>query len=89
MIPQSSEWSIGKDRSLVGAALALGYSAWSAKATSIEPFVGRGAILAARRISFSGFDAQDSILIAAITDGLFMKNQRDAYVASIIRRIVA
>jgi hypothetical protein len=57
-----------KDRTLAGASLAFDYSAWPAKAVSIEPLVGRGGILAARCLSFSGFDAQDHILFAAITD---------------------
>ena len=60
------QWS--KDRTLSEASLAFDYSAWPAKAVSIEPLVGRGGILAARCLSFSGFDAQDHILFAAITD---------------------
>lgn len=57
-----------KDRTLEGASLAFDYSAWPAKAVSIEPLVGRCGILAARCLSFSGFDAQDHILFAAMTD---------------------
>jgi hypothetical protein len=57
-----------KDRMLDCASLAFDYSAWPAKAISIEPLVGRSGILAARCLSFSGFDAQDHMLFAAITD---------------------
>jgi len=61
---------IGKarDRGLNGASIVFDYSGWPAKAVSIEPLVGRSGILAARCLSFSGFDEQDHILFAAKTD---------------------
>jgi ERCC4-related helicase len=57
-----------RDRDLNGASIVFDYSGWPAKAVSIEPLVGRSGILAARCLSFSGFDEQDHILIAAKTD---------------------
>ncbi|KAB2787791.1 DEAD/DEAH box helicase [Brucella anthropi] len=55
-------------RELNGATLVFDYSGWPAKAVSIEPLVGQSGILAARCLSFSGFDEQDHILLAAKTD---------------------
>jgi Helicase conserved C-terminal domain len=52
-------------RSLGGAHLAFDYSGWRQKALSIEPFVGTSGIMAVRKLSISGSDAQDHILIAA------------------------
>ena len=57
-----------RDRVLNGASIVFDYSGWPAKAVSIEPLVGRSGILAARCLSFSGFDEQDHILFAAKTD---------------------
>jgi ERCC4-related helicase len=55
-------------RSLGGAHLAFDYSGWRQKALSIEPFVGASGTMAIRKLSISGSDAQDHILIAAVTD---------------------
>lgn len=57
-----------RERNLNGAALVFDYSGWPAKAVNIEPLVGHSGILAARCLSFSGFDEQDHILLAAKTD---------------------
>ena len=57
-----------RERNLNGAALVFDYSGWPAKAVNIEPLVGQSGILAARCLSFSGFDEQDHILLAAKTD---------------------
>ncbi|MCH4538658.1 SNF2-related protein [Ochrobactrum sp. A-1] len=57
-----------RERNLNGAALVFDYSGWPAKAVNIEPLVGQSGILAARWLSFSGFDEQDHILLAAKTD---------------------
>lgn len=57
-----------RERNLSGAALVFDYSGWPAKAVNIEPLVGQSGILAARCLSFSGFDEQDHILLAAKTD---------------------
>lgn len=57
-----------RERNLNGAALVFDYSGWPAKAVNIEPLVGQSGILAARCLSFSGFDEQDHILLAARTD---------------------
>lgn len=57
-----------RDRDVNGASIVFDYSGWPAKAVSIEPLVGRSGILAARCLSFSGFDEQDHILFAAKTD---------------------
>ncbi|RVM25382.1 DEAD/DEAH box helicase [Sinorhizobium meliloti] len=56
-----------RERDLNGATIVFDYSGWPAKAVSIEPLVGRSGILAARCLSFSGFDEQDHILFAATT----------------------
>jgi len=55
-------------RTLDGAHLAFDYSGWKQKAVGLEPFVGGGGIMAVRKLSISGSDAQDHILIAAVTD---------------------
>ncbi len=57
-----------RERDLNSATLVFDYSGWPAKAVSIEPLVGQSGILAARCLSFSGFDEQDHILFAARTD---------------------
>lgn len=57
-----------RERNLNGADLVFDYSGWPAKAVNIEPLVGQSGILAARCLSFSGFDEQDHILLAAKTD---------------------
>jgi ERCC4-related helicase len=57
-----------RERNLNGAALVFDYSGWPAKAVNVEPLVGQSGILAARCLSFSGFDEQDHILLAAKTD---------------------
>lgn len=57
-----------RERNLNGAALVFDYSGWPAKAVNIEPLVGQSGILAARCLSFSGFDEQDHILLAAKTE---------------------
>jgi hypothetical protein len=57
-----------RERNVNGAALVFDYSGWPAKAVNIEPLVGQSGILAARCLSFSGFDEQDHILFAAKMD---------------------
>lgn len=57
-----------RDRDLNGSTIVFDYSGWPAKAVSVEPLVGRSGVLAARCLSFSGFDEQDHILFAAKTD---------------------
>lgn len=56
------------DRALGACQIIFDYSAWPAKAVSIERFVRRSGILAARCLAVSGFDEQDQILFAATTD---------------------
>jgi hypothetical protein len=46
-------------RRLDGAHLAFDYSGWRQKAVSLEPFVGGSGIMAVRKLSISGSDAQD------------------------------
>jgi hypothetical protein len=55
-------------RRLDGAHLAFDYTGWRQKAVSLEPFVGGSGIMAVRKLSISGSDAQDHILIAAVSD---------------------
>jgi hypothetical protein len=60
--------SKAKDRPLNHARLVFEYSQWPAKAVSVEPLVGKKGVLSARYLSFSGFDEQDHVLLAAVTD---------------------
>jgi helicase-like protein len=55
-------------RKLPGARVIFDYGAWKQKAISLEPFLGASGVLAARKLSVSGADAQDHILISAVTD---------------------
>lgn len=55
-------------RPLSGAHIVFDYTAWPQKAVGIEPFVGKSGILSARKLSVSGADAQDHILLSAVTD---------------------
>ena len=55
-------------RNLSGAHVTFDYAAWKQKTLSLQPFVGASGIMAVRKLSISGADAQDHILIAAVTD---------------------
>ncbi len=55
-------------RSLAGAHIAFDYTGWPQRAISLEPYVGSTGLLAARKLSISGADAQDHILVAAVTE---------------------
>ncbi len=55
-------------RKLEGAHIVFNYSDWPQTAINLEPFIGKAGTLSVRKISISGADAQDHILIAAITD---------------------
>tara|TARA_R110002096_G_scaffold14761_18_gene52042 strand:- start:449 stop:3310 length:2862 start_codon:yes stop_codon:yes gene_type:complete len=55
-------------RQLNGARLTLDYSAWPAKATALEPFVGATGTVVAHKLSVRGADDQDHITIIARTD---------------------
>jgi len=54
-------------RPLSGAHITFDYSGWPQKAVSIEPLVGAVGTLSARKLSVTGADAQDHILVAAVT----------------------
>ena len=60
--------SNAKDRTLNEGRLHFHYSKWPAKAVNVEPLVGKSGVLSARLLSFSGFDEQDHLLLAAKTD---------------------
>ena len=66
-------------RKLQGAHLKLDYGAWPQKALSLEPLIGRQGTLAALKLSISGADAQDHILVAAITEDGTELDQRTAF----------
>jgi superfamily II DNA or RNA helicase len=55
-------------RQLAGAHITFDYSEWKQKALSLQPYVGAKGIMAVRKLSIGGADAQDHILIAAVTD---------------------
>ena len=56
------------ERELPSARIVFDYSGWPRSARAIEPFVGESGVLTVRRLSISGADAQDHILLAAVTD---------------------
>lgn len=56
------------NRPLEGAHLTFDYTSWPQKAVGLEPFVGTRGVLTARKLSVSGADAQDHVLMAAVTD---------------------
>ena len=51
-----------------GAELVLDYSAWPRKAVSVEPLVGKSGTLSVRKLSITGADARDHIILAGLTD---------------------
>ncbi len=55
-------------RELAAAHITFDYSVWQQKAVSLQPYVGASGVLTARKLSISGADAQDHILISASTD---------------------
>ncbi|WP_239988541.1 helicase-related protein [Paramagnetospirillum kuznetsovii] len=57
------------ERPLDGAALAFDYSSWGRKAAAVEPMVGKAGTLIAHRLSVTGSDEQDHIILAAVIDG--------------------
>lgn len=54
-------------RALAGAHMVFDYSGWKQRAVVLEPYVGTTGRLAARKLSISGADAQDHVLVAAVT----------------------
>jgi len=63
-------------RKLNGAELIFNYSAWPQKAVSLEPYIGKSGTLTVQKLSVSGSDNQDHIIIAAITDeGVRLKHK--------------
>ncbi len=73
--------SKAKDRSLKGARLVFDYSKWPAKAVGVTPLVGKRGVLSVRYLSFSGFDEQDHVLLAAQTD------EGEEIDAAVVRRL--
>jgi hypothetical protein len=55
-------------RRLAGGHVTFDYGAWQQKALSLQPYIGASGVLAVRKLSVSGADAQDHILIAAVTE---------------------
>lgn len=56
------------NRSLSRRHLVFDYARWEANAAALKPFVGKSGTLSARLLSVTGIDAQDHILLAAITE---------------------
>ena len=67
-----------RSRVLDGAKLVFDYSAWPQKAVSVEPFVGKSGTLTAQKLSVTGADEQDHIILAAITDDGVRLDQKTA-----------
>lgn len=55
------------ERALPAAHVTFDYGGWQQRAVSIEPYVGSAGTMVVRKLSISGLDAQDHILIAAQT----------------------
>ena len=66
------------ERDLTGAELVFDYSEWPQKAASVEPLVGLSGTLAVQKMSVSGSDAQDHIILLGITDEGALIDQRSA-----------
>ncbi|WP_169546461.1 SNF2-related protein [Sneathiella aquimaris] len=56
------------ERKLNGAELVFDYSTWPQKAASVEPLVGKSGTLSVQKLSVTGADAQDHIILAGMTD---------------------
>ena len=59
---------IAETRKLGGAEIVFDYTAWPQKAVSVEPLVGKSGVMSVQKLIISGADAQDHIILAAITD---------------------
>jgi ERCC4-related helicase len=55
-------------RDLSGAHITFNYGGWKQTAIGIQTFVGSSGVLAVRKLSISGADAQDHMLISAMTE---------------------
>lgn len=66
------------ERKLNGAELVFDYSTWRQKAVSVEPLVGKSGTLSVQKLSVTGADAQDHIILAGMTDDGAPINQNAA-----------
>ncbi len=55
-------------RALPAAHVTFDYSGWQQRAGSLEPYVGSAGTMVVRKLSISGIDSQDHILVAARTE---------------------
>jgi superfamily II DNA or RNA helicase len=55
------------ERALPGAHITFDYTAWQQRAVSLDPYVGSSGTMVVRKLSISGIDSQDHILVAART----------------------
>ena len=55
-------------RRLEPAEIVFDYSGWGAKAASVEPLAGKSGTMVAAKLSVSGSDAQDHVILAAVCD---------------------
>lgn len=60
--------SRAKGRDLCSAQISFDYTAWPQKAAIIEPLVGQSGVLHLTRLSITGADEQDHLLLCAMTD---------------------
>jgi superfamily II DNA/RNA helicase len=67
------------NRALDGAHLTFDYTGWPQKAVSVEPYVGMSGMISARKLSVTGADAQDHILLAAVTQDGVALDPKTAY----------
>lgn len=65
-----AQWCLDRAaaRTLAGAHIAFDYTGWQQRAVAVQPYVGANGMLVARKLSIDGSDAQDHILLAAVTD---------------------
>lgn len=75
-----------KGRELNGASIQFDYSAWEAKSSQLEPFVGKSGWLQVDKLSIDGSDAQDHFLYALITDDA-VHNGSQHVESTVIRRL--
>ncbi|MEL7226388.1 MAG: hypothetical protein AAGL17_16535 [Cyanobacteria bacterium J06576_12] len=66
-----AEWVLAQSqsRSLPSKTLMFDYGAYGGNVAAIEPVIGKGGLLLAQRLSVQGLEAEDYIVVVAITDG--------------------
>ena len=57
-----------KNRTAKGATIIFDYSSWPQKSESLKPFIGKSGTLSLFLLSINGSDAQDHLILCAVTD---------------------